>query len=416
MSNAKEINASEFYRRLAYSFEDTCTWIDVATQVLQYVGWSPECSSPTHLNILKTLPPSFSHDFLIIGGGNDGGLSDRIERWNKSPERERLNVHVGVALLNQIGITVCVITDDRKTLYTSLYINGRNILVDSPEYLEVAAILHGLRALHGWIMKTKKNNRPNRTINLRAGDFKTISAIEKWMSQGTLTITSQLASPLIEDLDRLEEWLEDPLWIRPFETPTIMGLAETLPWRCTEVLEATEKFRTKGLEELGRDWASSLPVIPLGGEEVKNLLKQQEKDDEFLAIRQLGEIESVSAAIITRLGLTRETIKAALSRLRMNHKAQTNLLGILCGTRFKYYHKGDLFPTACPNKHKGSVCGATDSFAHLLRCYALNKHLKEGPAEAGFLVLMAKRTFPKGVNYPRPRHIAEETPREARGE
>ena len=126
-------------------------------------------------------------------------------------------------------MTACVISDDRESLYASIYIHGRNILQETPEHLEVAAVLHGLRALEGWLGRTQKENRTYKAVNLRAGSFAAIKAIGNWMSQGTLTKLPLLASPLIEDIDRMEDWLEEPLRMRPLETPTIMGAAQTLP-------------------------------------------------------------------------------------------------------------------------------------------------------------------------------------------
>ena len=122
-------------------------------------------------------------------------------------------------------------------------------------------------------------------------------------------------------------------------------------------------------------------------------------------MRQLGELDSVSAAVILKLNLTREIIASALPRLRMGHEEQVNLISILCGTRFKYYSQGMLVLTWCPNTFRGEVCARNDSFNHLVNCYGLKQHLKTGPDAAGFLALMAKRTKPPNPRRPRPRYI-----------
>ena len=115
----------------------------------------------------------------------------------------------------------------------------------------------------------------------------------------------------------------------------------------------------------------------------------------------------MSAAIILKLDSTREIINEALSKLRLRHREQVNLLSILCGTRYKYYHKGTLLPTWCPNKHNGQICGRTDTFEHMLLCYNLRQQMATGPDAISFLVKMAKRTLPRGkdVNHPRPRYV-----------
>ena len=111
-----------------------------------------------------------------------------------------------------------------------------------------------------------------------------------------------------------------------------------------------------------------------------------------------------SAGIIPRLELTREIINEAWSKPRLKHQMQVNLLCILCGTRFQFYYKGTLLPTWCPNKHHEQVCGQTGTFEHMLQCYNQRQHVRTGPAAIDVLVLMAKRTLPKGKNVSRPRH------------
>ena len=120
-----------------------------------------------------------------------------------------------------------------------------------------------------------------------------------------------------------------------------------------------------------------------------------------MAIKQLGELESVSALIVLRLQLTREIITEALSRLRMNHAAQVNLLSIICRTRFKYYQKGFLLPTRCPNRRGGRQCDTMDTFSHLARCYNLVRHEAKGYRAIKFLTILGKRTIPTQGGLPR---------------
>ena len=69
-----------------------------------------------------------------------------------------------------------------------------------------------------------------------------------------------------------------------------------------------------------------------------------------MALRLLGEVDSVSAEMTLRLDLTREIIAVALSTLRMQHHGQVNLLRKLCGTRDRYYYIGDT-PVDMAPKH-----------------------------------------------------------------
>ena len=122
------------------------------------------------------------------------------------------------------------------------------------------------------------------------------------------------------------------------------------------------------------------------------LLKQQQQENEHHAIRLLGELDSVSAAIKLRLKLPRPIIKEALSKPRRRHSVQINLLGILRGARYKNYYKGTLLPTWCPNMYHIQVCGRTDTFNHMLA--NLRSQLAKGPAAIDFLEKKAKGPLP----------------------
>ena len=409
VSNADEVNKSAFYRLQTYTFNNTHAWLDVAIQVLQRIRWVPECSRPHDLNIAKLLPPAYTHKHLHIYG--DGGTwyrdaPDAIE--DESSNRKDgaiLYVHAGVIIINQMGITACVITTNKKILYRGLYVHGRIITPEPPAYLSEAAVLQGMRTLHGWMRNNPNTVASIKNIRMRAGSPITIHALANWFQTGELHLESAAASPLAEDIDRLEYWLQQDLWLESFTLSAQLGDVEHMPWRSKELLRIAEEFRTHALPKLGSPWSHSLPLIPLTKSEVSELLKKQQQEDETLALRQLGELDSVSAKIILRLKLTREIITTVLSRLRMRHAEQVNLLSILCGTRFKYYYQGTLLPTWCPNTFGGTTCARNDSFEHLLICYDLRRHMKQGPEAVDFLILMAKRTKPPGPQRPRPRYI-----------
>ena len=134
-----------------------------------------------------------------------------------------------------------------------------------------------------------------------------------------------------------------------------------------------------------------MPTVPLTKDEIKGLLNAWQ---EILGIRTLRELQSVSASIITALGLTREVVKCALSILRRRHDAQVNLIGVLCATRFKAMFQGVVIPTFCPNTYRGGSCNAEDTFAHMLTCYNLKYEGQKGLEALDFLLEMAKRAIP----------------------
>ena len=68
-----------------------------------------------------------------------------------------------------------------------------------------------------------------------------------------------------------------------------------------------------------------------------------------MALRQLGELESASAAKTLRLDLTCEIMREALPKLRSRHPERVNILGMMRGARYKNYYGGALLPGWRPN-------------------------------------------------------------------
>ena len=58
---------------------------------------------------------------------------------------------------------------------------------------------------------------------------------------------------------------------------------------------------------------------------------------------------------------------------------------------------------AMSQREAGGICGAEDSFGHLLGCYSLEQDVRAGPDTVDFLVKMAWQTVPlkPGVVTPR---------------
>ena len=55
--HAEEINNSVFQRLTVFKFEEALTRIDVALQILLYMGWAPECAVERTVDIERILPP-----------------------------------------------------------------------------------------------------------------------------------------------------------------------------------------------------------------------------------------------------------------------------------------------------------------------------------------------------------------------
>ena len=172
---------------------------------------------------------------------------------------------------------------------------------------------------------------------------------------------------------------------------------EEMPWYVREILVAAEEFRVAALRELGQAWVEALPMIPLLREEMKALVRGQMEVDEQTVFRQLAQLGSMSAGLITDLRITREVVSEAMSVLRGDRAAQVTLVSILSATRFRVHYDGRVLDTVCEG------CKVRkDSFEHMLQCYALTGQLRRGADSVKFLVQMAKKTklSPPGVSRP----------------
>ena len=154
-------------------------------------------------------------------------------------------------------------------------------------------------------------------------------------------------------------------------------------------LRVIEYFRTVVLPAQGQNWSESLPMIPLVTTEIKDLVRNQQHQNEWDVLARLATLGSASADILVhQLQLTREALRKALDLLREDRAAQVNLLGILSATRFKVLTNKGLFRTKCPKK----LCFSRDSFQHMTDCYHLSGRLAKGTEVVPFLVHMARVT------------------------
>ena len=102
------------------------------------------------------------------------------------------------------------------------------------------------------------------------------------------------------------------------------------------------KERAESVARLGALdlWKSCWRRIPLARNEVCNLIRLKQEEDELKVIKILECAHSVSGGIFQKIGLTRDIIKKALAELSRNRKEQTMLCSIICATRFKYVIEG----------------------------------------------------------------------------
>ena len=295
-------------------------------------------------------------------------------------------------MLNGLGATSCVVIQDNRVVYRGLYIHGRVITIERPRYLEEVAILHSLRTLHDWFAQTHMGQEEFESPTTRAGDARAIGMMENWFLTGRLGFETNVESPLIDDIARLDTWLRVPIKIMPFALPMDRERPSELPLIYSDVLQVMEEFRTMALPTLGDGWAETLPRIPLSKEETKEMIRHKHEEDGLFILRELAVLGSESAKIIVELQLTREIVAAATTGLQGKREHQVTLISILGATRFKRAYHGVLAPTRCPHFRHGVLCVREDSFSHHIDCYNLRGGLKKGVESIDFLVRMARKT------------------------
>ena len=392
--NAEEIEKSLLYKQLMYGFKETHGWLDVALQILKPLEWSPEASPQNYHNIDEALPQKFTWPCFYPGGIPPLEGLELIGNDDTYDRGQNVSVHVGVMVLDRTGMTVCVVYSRGRIVHRNLYVHGKVISQDTPEYLQEAAVIHAIRVLRDWIQEYPAGLYNTSHIMIYAGTHGLIAAIRRWLITGVLEMHSAAASLFLDEIASLDKWIRRPMGLMPLEFFESAEEWRKMPWINQELLRIAEEFRSLTQPGLGATWRRSLPAIPLSKLEIKALLKTQYETDELKALDLLKELGSDSAGVITGLQLTREIVSIAIAELKHDHRAQINLLRILSGVRFKYAAYGTLVPIQCPNSFYGRQCRKEDSYEHMLACYGLDALAQKGPLAIPFLTKMAKRTKP----------------------
>ena len=137
------------------------------------------------------------------------------------------------------------------------------------------------------------------------------------------------------------------------------------PWNIME--ETQGRFYILALPKLKtQGWLRTQPRIPLSIDEIKEGVHCRFEMDEAKFVALLERCASVSYSIFRAFRITRTLIRDVLDALGHNRAIQVTFRSIICATRFKYFHQGNLLPTLCQK------CGAIDSFQHLLHCTEMN--------------------------------------------
>ena len=148
--HAPELKRTVRQRRSAYNFEGTHSWIDVGLQVLNCVGWRPECAQPQMKNIMRAIPPTVGPETKLFLDRNFGPHEKQIRYKGRMTTARQVEVTASVLKVDEVVATLVIVCVDGRVRFSSGYVHGYSLLEDSPIYAQEACVLHALRVVHEW--------------------------------------------------------------------------------------------------------------------------------------------------------------------------------------------------------------------------------------------------------------------------
>ena len=354
-------------------------------KILKYVGWKPESAVPQRRNVGRLLPTANAERRFRV-----------YEDIHCMPEQRcvegilhtmtRIRILADVIYVDQICATQIVLWENGCVSQCRGIIHGRDILEPHSAYAREFALLHALQTAQSWLQGHDQNL--TQYINIEIGGPLTVYHLQKWLQAGQANFESAAASPILQLINEMGEWLQVNIGINSLYLPDRYDAEENVAIHKKIFLLLAERYRQFILPAQPSKWKLSPPVIPCTSAEMRKHIHQQFLTDERKIIDRLGNMDSESASIISYLDLTREVVREALEQLRGDRSHQVNLMAILSGTRFRMITKGGLLPTICPREG----CQCRDSFWRLLTCYSLMDSVECGAFAVPFLVYIARKT------------------------
>ena len=265
-------NAAELRRETReyggfYSFKDTHSWLDVGLQVLQHVGWRPECSLAQELNVPRSLPPDMIASELTLDKSHPP--EDRYQvRGGVRRLMTQVWVIAGIVCVDEVCATVVILKTDQRARFCSGYVHGTKAGESGAVYMGEAVVLHALRVLKEWLLPVDQSLIQH--VNILAGGALVHYQIQEWMTHGKCTLQSAAASGLVKDLQEMSEWLHIKTSYRPFYLPDDPANEDRYLNLNQELfLEVAEHFRSTVMPSQGPRWREQLPRVPMVTEELK---------------------------------------------------------------------------------------------------------------------------------------------------
>ena len=134
--------------------------IDVAIQILMYVGWKLGCAMPQLFNIERLTPNENKEDRIAVGGPADAETgTEQIGKLGGDPTGSFVSVSTGCSVIYEAGLTVSIIYQYGSIRGRNVFAQGRVIAGHRPIDLKVTSIIYSTRYLNGWIRDGAKGAR-----------------------------------------------------------------------------------------------------------------------------------------------------------------------------------------------------------------------------------------------------------------
>ena len=147
--------------------------MELAGQVLEFVGWAPECAQQNSRNRPRTLPPT------AIPGLHLGKFKGRKDTDECPKHFCRLEINTSVIKMDNIAATGLVMISGHRVIHRSFMIHGVMPLEEA-EYMEEIPLLHSLRVMEGYTSKVKNEQSMYQDAVVAAGSPRAHQALKKW--------------------------------------------------------------------------------------------------------------------------------------------------------------------------------------------------------------------------------------------
>ena len=373
-------------------------WREVGLCVLHAAGWRPDCSVGEEINSVRMPPPLFKRSApIVVGALNDCtwiGLKEqqRIEEQIVDAGNT-LQVEVDVRRLESVFVLISYMRDPAGEVCMQGVFLGECQGDGVPVFFREAAIAHALELVLIYLQKpggtAEEARRRTKRIAVSASDGVTCGRVHTWLSRGDWLLQSAAAPQVAVLCGRLAPVLCCPMVLYshlrekkaelpPVEHPDDGSTMLEGMWGRAQILWGAV---------LRQRWSARMSRVPLTSGELHEKVRIRYESDELMLVGRMGRQVSVTCALYTRLGLTRDVIRRALAELSECRMQQVVLCSILCCTRFKYFEGRLLYPTVCQK------CGGEDSFDHLTECVGLRPATptEDPDPTVAFLAELARR-------------------------